>query len=64
MGHPSQTSISFFVAESIANICEKIRKTKIHIFYQTSAEKQSIGHHRKTKIHKFYQTSENHPIGP
>jgi hypothetical protein len=48
----------------IANICEKIRKTKIHKFYQTSAAKPAIGHHCKTKIHKFYQTSENHPIGP
>ena len=52
-----------YAESKIANICEKIRKTKIHKFYQTSAAKPAIGHHRKTKIHKFYQTSENHAIG-
>jgi hypothetical protein len=39
---------SKYAESKIANICEKIRKTKIHKFYQTSAAKPAIGHHRKT----------------
>ena len=32
-----------YAESKIANICEKIRKTKIHKFYQTSAAKPSSG---------------------
>ena len=49
----------------IANICEKIRKTKIHIFYQTSAAKPCYRSSFSVQmIDGESPNDENHAIGP